>query len=82
MSDCRCAAIAVWEVLARLARLDIRFRPFYEPDLGGELTALCTRPLRGDERLPLRRYRCLKGSRAPAEKTPLPLGEDGGAAAG
>ena len=76
--------IELLNVLARLARLDIAFRPFCEPDLGGELTSLCTRPLRGDERLPLRHFRCLGASRSQSlpGKTPPPLGKGGGVAAG
>jgi len=51
--------LALAGVVARLSRLAIAHRTFCEPDLGGQLTAVCTQPLRGRQRLPLRRYGCL-----------------------
>lgn len=46
-------------VVARLKRHGIAHRAFFEPDLAGELTAVCTAPLRGAARRPLRRYSVL-----------------------
>jgi hypothetical protein len=51
--------LALAGVAARLSRLAIDHRVFREPDLGGQLTAACTQPLRGRQRMPLRRYACL-----------------------
>jgi len=51
--------LALAGVVARLSRLAIDHRVFREPDLGGQLTAACTQPLRGDRRRPMRRYACL-----------------------
>ena len=48
-------------LLRRLERHKIAFRAFWEPDIDGQLTALATQSLRGDQRLPLRRYQCLRG---------------------
>ena len=47
-------------IAARLQQLGIQFRPFYEPDLGEQLTALATNPLSDSQRRPLRRYQCWK----------------------
>jgi hypothetical protein len=45
----------------RLGRAGIRFRAFHEPDLGGQLTALATEPLRGPQRHFFRDYQLLPG---------------------
>ena len=45
-------------VAARLEALGIQYQPFYEPDLGGQLTSLATEPLSMQRRKPLQRYRC------------------------
>jgi hypothetical protein len=50
------------DIAARLARLAIAHQPVFEPDLGGQLTALCTEPLRGSRRVPLRRFSLLRTS--------------------
>ena len=51
----------LWLVFKRLERLGIALRPFREPDRGGELTALATGPVRGDQRHLFRQYQCLRG---------------------
>jgi hypothetical protein len=43
----------------RLRRAGIRFRTFFEPDLGDRLTALATEPIRGSQRHVFRDYRLL-----------------------
>ena len=60
--------IALQSVIVRLRRLTVAHQPFYEPDLGGQLTALCTEPLRGDRRRGLRGYTLLRGPPAPGER--------------
>jgi hypothetical protein len=47
-------------VLTRLLRLDVQCKPFHEPDLGHELTALATEPVRGARRRIFRNYQCLR----------------------
>ena len=39
----------------------IKFKPFYEPDIGNEFTALATEPLRGDKRKHLKDFQLMKG---------------------
>jgi hypothetical protein len=46
----------------RLERAGIRFRAFFEPDLGEQLTALATEPLRGRPRRLFRNLRLLNDS--------------------
>jgi hypothetical protein len=53
--------IALQAVILRLERLKVRHQPFYEPDLGGQLTAICTQPLRDERRRGLRGYTLLRG---------------------
>jgi hypothetical protein len=48
---CRC--------LDRLGTAGVRCRAFREPDLGGQLTAVATEPVRGPRRRLFRRYRLL-----------------------
>ena len=43
---------------ARLEALGIQYQPFYEPDLGGQLTSLATEPLSMQRRKAMQRYRC------------------------
>lgn len=43
----------------RLERLGIEHEMFYEPDISA-YTAIATRPLIGDERVPLRKYRLMQ----------------------
>lgn len=63
--------LALTGVVARLSRHAIAHRTFREPDLGGQLTAVCTQPLRGDRRRPLHRYGCLTFSNLdPTGQTP------------
>jgi hypothetical protein len=45
----------------RLERAGVRFRAFFEPDRGDQLTALATEPLRGPRRAFFRDYRLLNG---------------------
>jgi hypothetical protein len=52
--------------LDRLRRAGVRFRPFSEPDLGNELTAAATEPVRGKQRRLFRDYALLRGGGAPA----------------
>lgn len=44
----------------RLDARGVRTACFYEPDIGGELTAIATEPLSGDARRLMRRYKILK----------------------
>ena len=50
------------EARLKLDQLGVRHRPFYEPDLGDQLTAIATEPLPEDApvRRALRRYQLLK----------------------
>lgn len=50
---------SLWTVLNRLERLGIAYRPFRDSDLGDQLTAIATEPVRGDQRHHFRRYQCL-----------------------
>ncbi len=43
----------------RLQRLGVRFRAFFEPDIGGELTALACEPVFGQMRRHFRNLRLL-----------------------
>src|SRR5262249_54434628 len=52
------------QILSRLESLGFLCKPFFEPDRAGQLTALATGPLRGDQRRRLRRYQCLPGDTA------------------
>ena len=45
-------------VAARLEALGIQYQPFYEPDLGSQLTSLATEPLSLQQRKAMQRYRC------------------------
>jgi hypothetical protein len=47
---------SLWQSLDRLRRLGVRFHAFCEPDLGGQLTALATEPVFGDQRRLFRRF--------------------------
>jgi hypothetical protein len=53
---------ALWARLHRLQERGVHFRPFFEPDLGGQLTALATEPLSGDDRRLFRSLRLLTTS--------------------
>ena len=55
---------ALAAVCARLERHGLQFSPFYEPDLGDELTAVATEVVRGEKRKLMRRYQCLKSVQA------------------
>jgi hypothetical protein len=44
------------DALRRIHALGIRLQAFFEPDLGGQLTAFATEPIPGDSRHPFRRY--------------------------
>lgn len=49
------------QCLRRLEAAGIRFRAFFEPDLGGQLTAAATEPVRGNQRRLFRRFQLLSG---------------------
>jgi hypothetical protein len=44
----------------RLDKAEIRYRVFYEADIGDEPTALATEPIYGDDRRHFKRFNCLK----------------------
>lgn len=46
------------EVIKYLAEVNIKCEYFIEPDIGGQITAVATFPLKGEEREHLRKY-CL-----------------------
>ena len=46
--------------LARLTRHGIRCKPFYEDDLGNQLTSFATEPISGDSRQLFKSYQCLR----------------------
>lgn len=48
------------QAASRLTQAGIPFSVFHEADRQNEATALSTVPLRGTQRHPLRRYRCLQ----------------------
>lgn len=48
------------QTAAYLDRHGIEFQMFYEPDYDTGYTAICTQPLRGDQRKPMRRFSLLK----------------------
>lgn len=52
----RCLEIA----LSRLSERGLQCFPFVEPDLGGELTAFATSPLRGRQRRHLAKYNLMR----------------------
>ena len=52
---------SLWAILHRLKAQGIACKPFCDSDLGNQLTALATAPVRGDQRRFFRRYRCLQG---------------------
>jgi hypothetical protein len=54
------------QIMARLQSLGFLCRPFFEPDLTGQLTAFATGPVRGEQRRCLRRYQCLAVENSPA----------------
>ena len=45
---------------SHLDELGIELEKFYEPDYNTGWTALCTQPLRGDVRKPLRKYQLMR----------------------
>ena len=49
----------------RLARAGVRFHPWSDSLFPGGPTALCTEPLTGDRRKPLRRYPLFEVSKCP-----------------
>jgi hypothetical protein len=57
-------------VRERLTALGIPLRTFSDADLGGDLTALATAPLRGEARRRLRRYQCLRETSLRAASCP------------
>lgn len=45
-----------------LERKEIPFRSFIEPDIGNELTAICTSPISGNKRKVFSNFKLLKGA--------------------
>jgi hypothetical protein len=50
---------ALLKAAEHLEKNDIPFKMFFEPDYDTGYTAIATKPLRGDERRPLRKFRTL-----------------------
>lgn len=50
---------ALQHCLHELTRLNVRHRPFHEPDVGGQLTAIATAPLPIAHKRLFRKYRLL-----------------------
>jgi hypothetical protein len=48
------------DAMARIAAQGIRLRAFYEPDIGGELTAFASEPIQGEQRKAFKRYQLMK----------------------
>lgn len=46
-------------ILCKLQSQDVNCSPFYEPDIGNELTAIATEPIFEDRRHLFKRYNCL-----------------------
>jgi hypothetical protein len=57
---------ALWRQLHRLQRHGVRFRAFFEPDRGNELTAVATEPVFGQTRRLFRNLRLLTPEQQPA----------------
>jgi hypothetical protein len=51
---------ALARCLERLRSLGIAHRPFHEPDIGNQLTAIATEPLRPEQRRFFRKYQLLR----------------------
>jgi len=47
--------------IAKLEKLGIGFKPFFEADLDGQLTAIATQPVYGEQRRHFKNYQLLKG---------------------
>ena len=47
------------ELTERLSSMKIKFSAFREPDIGDQLTAIATQPLRGNERTPFKHFQLL-----------------------
>jgi len=45
----------------KLSKNGIKFKCFYEPDIGNQFTSLATEPLRGDKRRVLKDFQLMKG---------------------
>jgi hypothetical protein len=52
---------SLWAILQRLKALGIACKHFCDSDVGNQLTAIATAPVRGGQRRFFRRYQCLKG---------------------
>jgi hypothetical protein len=61
-----------------LRRAGVRFRAFREPNLGGELTAAATEPVRGTQRLLFRDCRLLRGDEEGLSGSPTSLSSERG----
>ena len=51
--------VALYQSIDRLRAHHIRFQAFFEPDLGGQMTAVATEPVFDAARRVFRRYRLL-----------------------
>jgi hypothetical protein len=40
--------------------LKVKYRPFFEPDIGNQLTAIATEPISGEDRNMFRKYNLIK----------------------
>ena len=49
--------------MKKLQKNGIEFKPFFEPDLDNQLTAIATEPLQGDNRKILKEFQLLKGEK-------------------
>lgn len=49
----------LFRCIDRLEAAGVRYRAFYEPDLGGRLTAVATEPVNGSKRAVFRNYQLL-----------------------
>jgi hypothetical protein len=54
---------ALARCLDRIRSSGIAHRAFYEPDIGGQLTAIATEPVRPEQRRFFRKYQLLRGPR-------------------
>lgn len=54
--------------MKKLNKNSIKFKPFFEPDLNNELTAIATEPLQGEKRKVLKDFQILKGENYGTER--------------
>lgn len=60
--------LALRNALRRLQQHGIRCKPFFESDLGDQLTSFATEPLNGDSRQLFKKYQCLQDDRLVGER--------------